>query len=362
MALVVAVLAALPSAAGSLPADTDTVDPAALLERVRSSDDISYTAYGEARGDLVLPDVDALGDLPDLISGTTRLRAFWRDGGDFRVDALTLVGELDVITADQGTWTWTWASADRLATLVRGDLDVRLPRGADLLAPALGARLARSAGLSASALPPRRVAGRDAVGLRLVPDSPSTTTIAMVDLWADPGTGLPLRVELHSTAEDGADDAIALTSVLLDLELAPPAAGSTSFRPPPGARVEVVEAPDVAAASDRFAPFELPDELAGLPRRARVDDVGQGVGTYGDGLTALTVVPLDGRTSGRLLEQLPRSGRDEAEVATDLLQGLVARRGERAYLLVGTVPQSLLRRALAELAASPPPLRAQVDL
>lgn len=351
-----ALLAALPSAVGRLPSSAPDVDPAALLERVRASDDVGYTGYGEARGDLVLPDVDALGDLPDLISGTTRLRAAWRGPADFRVDMLTLVGERDVVTDPRGTWTWD--SADRLATLVEGELDVRLPRGADLLAPALGARLARSEGLIASALPSRRVAGRAAAGLRLQPESPGSTTIARVDLWAEPGTGLPLRVELHGLGEGVADAPAALTSLLLDLELGAPPADRTVFSPPARARVETVQAPDLAAASDRFAPFALPATLAGLPRRARVDDLGAGVATYGDGLSALTLVPLDGATSNRLLEQLPREpGTGDAEISTALLQGLVARRGDRAYLLVGTVPQRLLRSGLAQLAAVPPPLR-----
>lgn len=348
-----AALAGTPALVQALPVDDTDVDTATLLERVRASDSVGWSGYGEARGDLVLPDVEQLGDLPELISGTTRLRAWWRGPDAFRVDALSLVGETDV--AVSGPLTWTWVSADRAVTLVRGELDVRLPRGADLLAPALGARLARSEGVTAQRLPPRRVAGVDAAGLRLLPADPQTTTVERVDLWAEPATGLPLRVELHPVDRDDA----ALTSLLLDLDLSVPPLARMRFRPPPGAGVDVVEAPDLAALADRYAPFQLPTTLAGLPRRQRVDDLGDGVGTYGDGFTALTVVPLEAPTLGGLLRGLQDDDDppDEATFSTALLQGLVARDGDRAYLLVGTVPERVLRSALAQLRASPPPLR-----
>jgi hypothetical protein len=353
VAALTAALAGTPALVQALPADGVDINAATLLQRVQASDDVAWSGYGEARGDLVLPDVDQLGDLPELISGTTRLRAWWRGPADFRVDALSLVGETDVVVRDD--LTWIWVSADREATLVRGDLDVRLPRGADLLAPALGARLSRSDDVRVERLPARRVAGVDAAGLRLLPADPRTTTVERVDLWADPATGLALRVELHATGTEGA----ALTSLLLDLDLSEPAPERTRFSPPFGARVSTVEAPDVAALADRFAPFQLPATVAGLPRRQRVDDLGEGVGTYGDGFTALTVVPLERRTAGGLVDGLRQDDDppDEATFSTALLQGLVARTGDRAYLLVGTVPQQVLRQALAQLKASPPPVR-----
>ena len=354
-AVVIGLTAALMSAPAlvqALPVDDADVDAVTLLERVQRSDDVAWSGYGEARGDLVLPDVDALEDIPELISGTTRLRAWWLGPERYRVDALSLVGETDV--AVDGPITWTWESADRLATLVRGDVDVRLPRGADLLAPALGARLSRSDAVDAQRLPARRVAGVDAAGLRLTPRDPRTTTVERVDLWAAPDSGLVLRVELHARGVDGA----ALTSLLLDLEHGAPPLHRVVFSPPPEARVDVVEAPDLAAAADRYAPFRLPDTLAGLARQSRVDDLGEGVGTYGEGLTAMTVVPLETRTAGGLLRSLADRGRtDEAEFSTALLQGRVARHGDRAYLLVGTVPQQVLRSALAQLRIDPPPRR-----
>ena len=346
-----AVLSSVPALVQALPVDDVDVDAVTLLERVRQSDTVAWSGYGEARGDLVLPDVSELEDIPELISGTTRLRAWWRGRDQYRVDALSLVGETDV--AVNGLITWTWDSADRLATVTTSVVAVRLPRGADLLAPALAARLARSDAVVAEELPSRRVAGVDAAGLRLLPAEPRTTNVEHVDLWVEPETGLGLRVELHARDVDDA----ALTSVLLDLDTSTPSEEQIRFRPPPDARVESVEAPDLASAAARYAPFRLPAEIAGLRRQDRVDGFGEGVGTYGEGFTALTVVPLEGRTAAGLLDTL-RDDDDppgEAEFSTALLQGRVARYGERAYLVVGTVPQAVLRSALAQLRVSPPP-------
>ena len=46
-----------------------------------------------------------------------------------------------------------------------------------------------------------------------------------------------------------------------------------------------------------------------------------------------------------------------AAVGTPLVQVLLAVRGDRGYLLAGTVPESLLQTALAALEADPPPPR-----
>src|SRR4029453_13306921 len=82
-------------------------------------------------------------------------------------------------------------------TQVVGDLPARLPQAPDLLPPDLARRLLADAapGDGLTALPPRRVAGIAAAGLRFTPGDPDTT-IDRLDVWADPATGLPLQVEL----------------------------------------------------------------------------------------------------------------------------------------------------------------------
>lgn len=352
VAVLVGLLGALPSLAGALPSDSVEIGADELLERVRSSDAVGWSGYGESRGSLVLPDVSELADLPSLVGGTTRARAWWRGPQDWRVDALSLVGETDTTRDARGGWTWQ--SADRRATRVSGQLDVRLPRAADLMAPTLGQRLSRTADVTASRLPERRIAGRSAAGLRLTPVRPQATTIGSVEMWVEPRTGLPLRVEVWAAGET---DSVLQTS-LLDLELAMPPAERTTFRPPRGAAVTSVDAPDLAALADRFAPYLLPGELAGLPRRARSAlSVGGGVGTYGDGFTAVALVPLPHDLAGDIIGRVaPDGDGTEADISTPLVNALISHDEDGgAYLLAGTVPPPLLEAALAQLRVDPPP-------
>ena len=337
---------ALPGAVALLPVHAAPVSPAALLAKVRASAGIAWSGYGESRGALDLPDVKQLGDLASLVGGTTRARAWWLGAHSYRIDALSLVGETDV--AQDPTGSWTWSSADRRALRIEGALAVRLPRAGDLLAPVVGARLSRSRDVRAGLLPVRRVAGRAAAGLRLVPRHPGSTTVDEVDLWADPATGLPLRVEVRAGGR------LALTSVLLDVDLARPAAGRTRFAPPRGVAALTQEAPDLAALVDRFSPYQLPSSLAGLPRTDAVRGLGGGVATYGEGLGAFALVPLPRNVARDVSKALATSA---GVVSTPLVNALVVRDGRRTYLLAGTVPGGVLDRAALQLRRQPPPRR-----
>lgn len=346
-----AVLLLLPSVVAALPARSTTVSAEELLQQVRASDDVGWSGYGESRGALVLPEVRDLGELPALLGGTTRARAWWRGPEDWRVDALSLTGETDT-AADPGG-TWTWDSGDRRAVRVVGERDVRLPTAADLLAPTLGRRLAGTPDVVARRLPARRVAGRAAAGLRLVPQDPGGTTVGAVDLWVEPGSGLPLRVEVRAAGQPEPS----LVTVLLDLELERPPAVRTAFVPPPDADLTLVDAPDLAALSDRYAPYLLPDELTGLVRQDRGPGSLGGVGIYGQGLHAVAVVPLPRDVARRAIRRIdPDGDRRTAVVETPLVSAVVARGGgRRAYLLAGTVPTERLTAVLDELRSDPPP-------
>lgn len=351
VAAVIAGLAAAPAVAGALPADGSGASPEQLLTQVRSSGSVGWSGYGESRGSLVLPDVSELAELPGLLGGATRTRAWWRGPDDWRVDALTLVGETDTTRdADGG---WTWQSADRRAVRLDGTLEVSLPAAVDLMAPTLGRRLAGTPDTNVTTLPARRVAGRSAQGLRLTPRNPAATTIGSVELWVDPVSGLALQVEVRAVGEKTAS----ITTTLLDLDLTAPPPERTRFAPPPDSTTVTGTAPDLAALADRFAPYRLPAQLTGLPRRARsLLSAGGGVGTYGDGLTALALVPVPQDLAHRVIERVdPGDSDDVAQISTPLVNGVVGLgpRG-RAYLLVGTVPVDRLVAALEVLRKDPP--------
>jgi hypothetical protein len=321
------------------------VPPERLRDLVVASADTGWSGYAESRGTLALPDVRELGDVAALLGGPTRTRVWWRDRDEWRVDRLTLAGEVDQV--QERTATTTWDSSDRRVQVLVGSLPARLPQPADLVAPVLGRRLAATPDVDVAGLPARRVAGVSAAGLRLTPRNPGTTTVGSVDLWVDPETGLALRVEV--TAQGAPRPS--LTSVVLDLDPRTPPVERVTFDAPPDAQRTVGEAPDVAAVLERVAPYRLPDVLGG---QARTDltgvGTGAGVGTYGEGLSAFAVAPLPGRIGRRIADAL-----EDGALADPLVSAVVGEAGGVTYLLVGTVPLDVLRTGLATLVESPPP-------
>jgi len=348
----VALLVALPPAVGALPARQSRVSATALLAAVQASGRAGYSGYAEAVGGLRLPLTRQFSSLVDLFGGRTRLRVWWRSDQDWRVDAVGATGETDVHRDVRGSWIWEYESAR--ATLGYDPM-VRLPRGADLDPAQLGRRLLSEAEpATVRRLPARRVAGIDAPGLRLQPDDPQTT-ISRVDVWVDPGTGLPMRVEVYGAGQRGP----ALQTAFLNFESRSPDPATTRFEPLPSADISVVQTEDVAARIDQFAPVRPPAELAGYPLRRRVEGLGA-IGTYGRGVTVLTAVPLAGRFTRPLRDVLA-----DTPGIQDLDSGLLLTIGPltlllsnreldgRAWLLAGTVTADTLQRAAAELVSAP---------
>src|SRR5262249_56497527 len=116
-------------------------------------------------------------------------------------------------------------------------------RAADLLPPALGRRLLALAAGSGrlSRLPSRRIAGIGAAGLQVRATDPRTT-IAAVDIWADPATGLPAAVQVFAR---GSGRPLVTTS-FLQLSESRPARSAVTPNPAPGVGVTPAELPDVA--------------------------------------------------------------------------------------------------------------------
>jgi hypothetical protein len=350
----VAVLAALPALAGAWPVPGRALPAAALLAKVRASAAVPYQGYAESRAGLGLPDVPNAGSVVALLGETTRMRAWVASPAVWRVDQLTTIGERDLYHSERGTWQWD--SGARHVDETRGEPVVRFARPADLLPPELGRRLAAAAvPAEVTRIAGRRVAGVDAAGLRISP-SAAATTIARVDLWADPSSGLPVRVEVTTK---GASTPV-LVSTFLDLRQAAPSPAVVGFRAPADATIDVEDTPDLAQAVERFSPFVLPDQVGGLPRRTAV---GSAAATYGQGFALVAALAFPDQLSWRtrnFLAQLPQAHGpwDDARViATPLLNGMIVERGQVAYVLAGTVTQAALERAAAALVRQPLALR-----
>lgn len=342
---VLAALIALPAVVARLPVAEPGVPVDTLLARVRASADVPYSGFAETLGTLAVPTGRGLSELTDLFGSHTRLRVWRRGPTDYRVDRVDPVGEHGTYRDATGAWLWDFA-ANRVFRTTQPD--ITLPTAPDLVPADLGRRLLSEATSSElHRLPARRIAGRSAAGLRLHPTEPGAT-VDRVDAWVDPGTGLPLRVELW--AKNAAQPA--LQSAFLDLHLGRPAARMTLFRPPAGAQVAVDNARDIGELAARLGSGGLPGRLAGLPLRPDA----LGIGVYGHGPTLLAVVPLTGEGGHRLRDRIGRApgavlGQDDssAALAAGPLSLLVADVAGQSWLFTGTVTDATLRRAAAEL-------------
>ncbi len=350
VALGLVVLVCLPALVEALPADDEAVSATDLRDRVLASDDVAFTGYAVATGGLVLPVSDALTGVADLLSDQTSLRAFHRGAQDWRVDVVTATGETG--THRDATGTWTWDYADQRASR-GGTPPLALPSAPDLLPSALGRRLlGEAADAELTRIDPVRVAGVDAVGLRYTPAA-DAASVSAVDLWADPATGLPLRVVVRSAGTSTP----ALDTRFLDLDQTAPAASTTAFDPPPGADITSDrDLTDVDLGRQERA--DLPATLAGLARRT-VEGVPDQIGAYGSGITVLAVSALPGRAARSLRTQLaatPGAVVDElgVRVAAGPLALMVAGTSTRdggggTYLLAGTVTPDALATAARQI-------------
>ncbi|RBY88530.1 transcriptional regulator [Blastococcus sp. TF02A-26] len=353
MAALVAGLVALPLVLRALPADDRDVSAADLRAAVLASAGVGFSGYAVSAGGLALPVSEELPQVADLFSDRTSMRVWWRAADDHRVDVVTAAGETDLHQDPTGSWTWDYES--NTATRAEPTL-IALPRPVDLLPSTLGRRvLSEAADGELGRIGARRIAGTDALGVRLVP-AEDAASVARVDVWVEPDTGLPVQVEVVA---DGAGQA-SLDTRFLDLELTRPSASVVAFDPPPGA--EVRPAPDVeglVAVAQRGLPRpDLPETLAGLPPRP-ASGVPSGIHLYGRGVTVLAVVPLPvGQTAAirRALAGEPEAVVDElgTRVAAGPLGLMVLRPvGDESRLLIGTVGPDALETAAGELTGGP---------
>lgn len=349
-------LAGAAPAFDALPRATDRTGAAGLRRRILAGGAQPWTGLAEATGRLALPDLPALESATALFSDVTRVRGFVAGPDRWRADALTPVGERDVYHSGGREYVWDFGF-DQLTELT-GRPALRLPRAADLLPPELGRRLLGLAPEDPVApLPSRRIAGRTAAGLRLTPDDPDTT-IGRVDVWADPESALPLRVEV---APRTAPDLPLLLTELQDVDLrAPDDATLTPPRPPGSGRVRAAGG-DLGGALRRLGAAAPPARLAGRDRVVLTGDELPGVGVYGTGLAGFVLVPVSRDIAGRVLDGAGTAGgvpitipRGRAvRVATPLLSLAVRSGRSGSFLLVGTVGPEILERAVVELSPVP---------
>ncbi len=349
----VAVLVAIPVVISVLPTTDTDVSADELLSRIQDSGEISYSGYAQSIGGVLLPINEQLPELVELFADRTTTRVWWRGPEEWRVDTVDRTGETGVHRLGATTWTWEYEANRATRTPVP---DLRTPRPDDLLPSELGRRLLSEADADeVTRLPAERIAGINAAGLRLSPREPQSN-VDRVDIWADPSTGLPLRVAVYG---EGADQP-AVTTSFLDIDFERPSAAITGFSAPPGARVQIDEVTDIVAAADRFVDLIPPDQLAGLDRREQAEGLGS-VGDYGRGVTVLIAVPLPHDFAEPLRRQLTEAPGVELDnpLGTAVTVGpfsvlLTGHDPNGSFLLTGTVDLATLEQAARDLRDRPP--------
>jgi hypothetical protein len=216
--------------------------------------------------------------------------------------------------------------------------------------PVLAGRLLRGIGPDdVSRIAARRVAGTSAPGLRVVPPS-DLSSIAHADLWLDPGSGVPLRVEVYADGAAGP----AFTSQFRDFSADRPSDDDVGFEPPAGIDVGYDDVLDIADAANQYAPVRPPGTVAGLPRAASSD---RAVGVYGRGMTELIAIPLRDREADALRDQLAVTrGVERSDARTVVSVGplgvlLTGAAGDGGWLLAGTLTREALLRAADDVLA-----------
>ncbi len=351
VAVGVALLIAVPIGLRLLPAQDSAVRASALLKHIRDSGELGYSGLVESDGALGLPVSNQFTDVADLLGGRTTMRVWWRSGTDWRVDKILATGETDLFHDARGTTSWKYESNRATRT---GNAEIRLPNSSDLLPPALALRLLADADpAEVSRIPAERIAGVDALGLRLVPRD-RQSSIGRVDVYADPDTGLPVSVAVFASGAK----APALRTKFLALTMSPPPASLTHLALASGAELRFEDVVDIAAAANKYAPVRAPSRLVGLHQRSTHAGA---VGVYGRGVTLLIAIPLWGPAAGPLRDQLAVTpGVRIATVGSALsvapLNLLLTPPAfeDHSWLFVGTVTPSTLTQAAHKVVAHPP--------
>ncbi len=338
----------LPPLIDALPAADAPTSAVDLRTRALGSAGVAFAGYAQSAGGLDLPVGEQLTDAADLFSDRTTMRAWYRGPADWRVDVVTPTGETGVHADGCGTWTWDWE--DAVATWSEPG-PLAFPSPSDLLPSALGRRLlSEAAEDELSRLGAERVAGRDALGLRVEPAA-EAASVPRVDVWVDRATGLPLRVQVWG--DDAAEPA--MDTSFLELDLTVPPAEVTAFTVPEGAEVREGQAEQLlqAADRDRRRGPALPSSLAGLDRRV-VEGAPRSVGVYGRGVTLLAVGVLPDRAAAGLRAELSRApGAVVDPLGTRIAAGplglMIVDGPDGALLLTGTVTLDALAAAATDL-------------
>jgi hypothetical protein len=349
--VVVVLLCAIPVLVSTLPVRVPKLTADQLRGRILASARLSYAGYAESNATFGLPTIPGLADVTSLLDGVTKMRVWQASPDRWRVDVLSDTGERD--TYQLGSQSYIWDSGQELLTQVIGQPSLRLPRAADLAPPALAIRLLDEAGQHArfSVIAPLRVAGKGAAGLQMTPTDPAST-IARIDIWAEPGDGLPLMVEIFGRTSS----APALESQFFEVGSWRADAAVLTPQRGPGTGFTTTSARNLSGELNNLATAYLPGRLAGRARIPEPSAFDQ-VGVYGGGLSTFAVLGIrdssnlvgEALSAGGVALNLP--GGTAVLISAPLVNAVIVQQtgSSFTYLIAGTISASVLEQSAVTL-------------
>lgn len=273
--------------------------------------------------------------LLEAINGDHRVR-LWSSEDGRRISELLPAAEISFVLRrmDDRAEAWAWDSRSFTAVHV-GPVTASEPPGQphEMLDPLQVARRMLS-GVSATTKvdlgPNAMVAGRPAYVLRIEPRS-AETLIGRIEISIDGERRIPLRVAVLARGAGSPALSLGFNSV----SFGPVDPGVYRFSPPPGATVR-----ELGGSAGRAVRSEPTDTEGRTHEGAGPEEIGEYVRTFGQAWTTVVAYRIpspaeagreDGLDLGALL---PFSG--------PLFSARLVERGDRAWLMVGAVPQSRL--------------------
>jgi hypothetical protein len=350
-------LVATPVLLAAAPVPGTDLTPEQVVAAAQRSEPVGWSGLVEVDGRLGLPDLAFLSPGTQQLDQHTRVRAWWASPTAWRTDSLSGAGQLTQLPVIGGTETY---DSQPGTVTVRDEGDgPREPRTVDLM-PGPAARTLLGwlgDGDRVEALSSARVAGVVAAGARVVPGD-ARSSVGRLDVWVDPGTGLPLAVEVYARGSTTP----AFASRLVDVTIGRP--DPAELRPELATQRWGGDPRDLLGNARRDGRTTFPPTFGGLPA-VEVAAAPTGLATYGTGYVRLAVLEVPGRYSGRIgrvagltgaldlagVSVRPRTvdvaGTPVAVLGSPLVQvAVVQGRGGSLYVLAGTWTADAMDRLL----------------
>jgi hypothetical protein len=334
----IAALAAVPAIVAAAPVPNAGLTPQQVITAALRSGAVAHQGLVQIDGRLGLPTLPVATGSAALLDESSRVRSWYASPTRWRTDVVTAGGQEQEVSTDDGVEEWSYEN-DRVTDL-HGTAKVHLPQTSDLLPPAAARSVLAWIGPTdaLSALPSRRIGGLAASGVRVV-TSDARTSVARVDVYVDPSSGLPLEIDVYARGSQTPVFSSSFEEVSLQ---APPDAVLSPVLSP-GAQWSNQGRRDLLTYIDASGSADFPAGIGALPALSGVGEPA-GIASYGVGFARVAVLQLPSRLVPRILQAVSgkavqsSDGTHVAALNSALLQVvLVVRPDGAGFLLAGTL-------------------------